>query len=313
MQIDLRATQGITTRGILAEHGIAGRALHDAVRQGRVVRLHRGVYAAEPLPTRRAHVISGGAPDPAYLAQVRAALLALPAQACAATRTAAALWGIDLAVEPRGVELAVPWSCRPRSAGPTAVRRRRLEVVEHPVLGFAPVRLSSPSSTVLDIARQRPRREGVVAVDSALRRRLVTVEELVARARRDKHVPGQGKVLAVLALVDPKSGSVLESLCRVLLAAHGLHPTTQLRVHGAPGLIGRVDFAFEEQRVVLECDGRRWHDPDDPRCKDRWRDNELTRAGWRVLRVTWDDVVHSPAYVVQLVRDTLAAVASRAS
>lgn len=56
---------------------------------------------------------------------------------------------------------------------------------------------------------------------------------------------------------------------------------------------------------MLECDGHRWHDPEDARDRDRRRDNEVVRLGWRVLRVTWDEVVRDPEYVVQLVRDSL--------
>ena len=72
-------------------------------------------------------------------------------------------------------------------------------------------------------------------------------------------------------------------------------------------ILARADFAWPEAMLMLECDGQRWHDPDDARDRDRRRDNEAARLGWRVLRVTWDDVVNRPAYVVALVRDALTA------
>jgi len=45
----------------------------------------------------------------------------------------------------------------------------------------------------------------------------------------------------------------------------------------------------------------------DARDRDRRRDNEVARLGWRVLRVSWDEVVRQPASVVKLVRDALSA------
>ena len=106
--------------------------------------------------------------------------------------------------------------------------------------------------------------------------------------------------------MDPSSGSVLESVLRVLLHQHGLRPESQVTLTGANGRrIGRVDFLFREQRLVIECDGRRWHDPEDVREKDRVRDNELERAAWRLLRLTWAEVVHQPELVVAMVLDCL--------
>ena len=92
----------------------------------------------------------------------------------------------------------------------------------------------------------------------------------------------------------------------MLLHQHGMHPDSQVvleRLHG--GRLGRVDFCFRDQRLVIECDGRRWHDLEDARDKDRRRDNELERAGWRLVRVTWEEVVERPQDVVRLVRDCL--------
>jgi hypothetical protein len=160
--------------------------------------------------------------------------------------------------------------------------------------------------TVVDCAMSRPLREAVIIADSALRVKRVSLEELQREAVRLAHHPGGPRLRRVLDLVDPASGSVLESALRVLLAQHGYHPESQVSLLDAnERLIGRVDFLFRSERLVIECDGRRWHDPEDARERDRVRGNELERAAWRLLRVTWDEVLFRPAHVLGLVQDCL--------
>lgn len=296
--------QFLATCTDLAGAGLGTRAVAAAVRNGELVRLHRGVYAAAPLPGRARHLVSGGRPDVGYLAAVRAALLALGPTAVAGGRTAAVLWGFDMLVEPASVEV-VTRSARGHEApkGVRVTRKRDLTSTCHKVLGLEEVRVLTAVDTVVHCALTRPLREAVVIADSALRNG-VSVEELetaLAAAR-----PGALRLRRVLALMDPDSGSVLESVLRVLLAEHGLRPETQVTLydeHG--GRIGRVDFLLRDARLVIECDGRRWHDPDDARERDRVRGNELERAAWRLVRLTWNDVVHHPERVMALVRDCL--------
>jgi very-short-patch-repair endonuclease len=42
-----------------------------------------------------------------------------------------------------------------------------------------------------------------------------------------------------------------------------------------------------------------------PLYRDRCRQNQLLLAGWTVLRFTWYDVLHRPAWVVAQVREAL--------
>ena len=45
-----------------------------------------------------------------------------------------------------------------------------------------------------------------------------------------------------------------------------------------------VDFAFQEQKLVVECDGYKWHKQDKEQIeRDIERDKYLARKGWRVL------------------------------
>lgn len=300
--------QHLATREHLADAGISRYGLEALLRSGGLLRIRRGVYAPAPLPVRARHLLSGGLPDPAYVAEVRAVLLSLGADCAAAGRTAAVLWGMDMFVEPRLVEVNVPTG-RSRVAlpGVDATRRADGGVVELGVLGCEGLPVTTALVTVVECALTRPLREAVVIADSALRRGLITLDELVAAVGARSRRPGARRLRRVLEFVDPACESVLESLFRVLALEHGLHPESQVTVRRpGGGRVGRFDFCFRQQRLIVECDGRRWHDPEDVREKDRRKDNELARLRWRLLRITWDDVVHHPDYVGRLLKDCLA-------
>lgn len=311
MQIDeafLNAApeQHLLTRAELRNAGVKRADLDRALAAHQVRRMGRGVYSSST-PKRAQHLVSGGVPDAGYLAEVRAVLKAMGSSATAGGRTAAVLWGFDMAIEPAKVDVAIRQGCSRRNLRGVRLREHRnLDVVELAVLELAPLRVLSATATVLDCAATRPLAEAVVIADSALRQGAVTLAELQEAQRGWEGKPGARRLREVIDLVDPDSGSVLESLVRVLLAEHGLRPESQVTVFSARGKrIGRVDFLFREERLVIECDGRRWHDPEDARERDRIRDNELERAAWRLVRVTWAEVMHDPARVVELVGDCL--------
>jgi very-short-patch-repair endonuclease len=69
----------------------------------------------------------------------------------------------------------------------------------------------------------------------------------------------------------------------------------------------RFDFAFPNERTILETNGRRWHD--DP--TDYEHDNEKWsvpgRLGHRIVFATWDKVTRQPHLLVGELRATRAA------
>ena len=299
------ARQHHASREQLQKAGLTTAQISALVRDGGLRRLRRGSYALAPLPSRARHLLSDGRVDLGYLAEVRSVTLSIPG-ATADRRTSAICWQMDMLVEPKKVEVRVPRSnsradsdtVRARSSD--AVRATRLAV-----RGLEEISVLPALDTVIECCLDRPMQEAVVIADSALRRKLVTVAELEAAVSARGRKPGSRKLRRLLALVDPDSGSVLESLCRYLLNTNDLWPESQVVVKTRDGkrTIGRVDFVIGN--VVIECDGRRWHDPQDARDKDRERNNGLARTGRLVLRFTWDEVRHSPAYVLASVREAL--------
>lgn len=299
------ARQCQATRAQLRAAGLSSGAVQRALASGELLRLRRGVYALAPLPVRGRHLLRDGVPDVGYLAAARAAVTGL-GRAVVARRTAAVLYGMDMLVEPDLVELRVPHGRVLQEPGIEALPSRQTRHVDCSVAGYEALPMTTPVDTVLDCATSRPMREAVVLADSALRRGLVTVEELVAEVGRRRGHRDGARWRRLLHLVDDRSGSVLESVLRYLLVLHGYRPESQYVVRRGTLLVGRFDFCLEQARVIVECDGRRWHDPEDVRQKDRQKANALTRQGWRLLRFSWDEVLHSPAYVLACLADCVA-------
>ena len=74
-------------------------------------------------------------------------------------------------------------------------------------------------------------------------------------------------------------------------------------------MLGRayyLDIAFERIRLALEIDGRIHQTDRDLFESDRWRQNALVLAGWRVLRFTWTMLEEHPEEFVRQVRAALA-------
>jgi very-short-patch-repair endonuclease len=62
--------------------------------------------------------------------------------------------------------------------------------------------------------------------------------------------------------------------------------------HGV--LLGRPDFVYPKWKLVIEGHSRKWHWGDHASSRDAARHNELTAAGFRILYVTWADVMEAP-------------------
>ena len=288
--------RGLATGAQLTRAGLSRGRLARAVTSGELIRIHRNVYGRAPLRPSAPHLLTDAGADPAYLLAVQAALLGAGSGAVACGRTAAVIWGLDMLVEPDVVELQVPrGSSRLNLTGVVGFQRPGPVVQSATVSGL---RVTPVPATLRFCARTRPLVEAVALVDSALRRQVATLGRLpVAR--------GSALHRAVL-LADPRSESVLESALRVLLVRAGLPaPRTQYVIRGAGRFLARVDFCWPELRLVVEADGRRWHDPADSRTADRRRSNACAAYGWRVLRFTWADVLHNPAYVIASVQQAL--------
>jgi very-short-patch-repair endonuclease len=277
-----------------------------ALADGTLFRERPGVYSAAKLPPLPRHVVTEQGVAPEFVAQVRAVLLSLGPRAAASGRTAAALRGWGLLVEPsRKIDVAVVHGrSRVHLRNVRATQRRGLARERFVAIEDTdPLHVTSAVQTVIDGCADLPALEAVVLGDSALRSGQVTLEQLWRAARVQRGVREADRIRRVLSLLDPACGSVLESVLRYRLLDDGLEGfTSQLTITGPSGPSLRVDFCFEGDRLVIEADGAKWHPDPGP---DRQRDNLLARRGFRVLRYTWAEVVHDHERVVREIREAL--------
>jgi very-short-patch-repair endonuclease len=292
----------------LKAQGFTSDHIQEARKNNLIARVRRGVYSPIPLPPIGEHLISNGVLDLGYLAKMRSVLLEVGARAFLGGRSGALAWGWDLLVAPQKVELVIkPGGFTERDDvdytqlvwGETTTLRVR---------GLAPVPVLSAVDTVLHCAITLPRRESVAIADSAMRAKTVTLKQLKAAARTHHGKKGYRAMRKVLDWSDPKCGSVLESAFRVLVLQAGiLRPKSQFKIG-----VHRVDFCWHAIRLVVEVDGRRFHDPEDVRNSDRKRNHFLASTHWTLLRFTWAEIVHDPDYVLGILRDTMGGVAQAA-
>lgn len=131
-----------------------------------------------------------------------------------------------------------------------------------------------------------------VALDSAVNRRLIAWEEV----RRICDGTARGRSL--LRRLDPASESGLETLARVRLRRLNL----SLRVQVNVAAVGRVDLLIGD-RLILELDGRSWHDRPGDFENDRRRDRSLVASGYLVMRASYWQVMNEwPAIEEQILR-----------
>jgi hypothetical protein len=170
--------------------------------------------------------------------------------------------------------------------------------------------VTSRERTMCDLGRALRDRELRTAFNDQFHRRLVTLEGVYhvfyRYARRGRR--GITRVRAVLEQYGPGFAvpeSELEQRTVDLLDAHGVRqPERQVVLTFWEALAGRVDFAYVEERIIVEVDGRLFHGPDVFE-SDRERDNAAGLAGWRVLRFTWQMVTSRPEYVVATINEAL--------
>ena len=288
---DLLVRSGsIARRRDLLAAGLTRRALQRRVRLGELRRLTPHLYTdvAEPSPDEG----------------LRAAAVAL--DAVVSHTSAALLWGLELVSTPVEPTVLVRRDRSRATYDGVVVRRSDVDAGEWRRRDG--VRVTTVVRTLLDLCRSLPLGEAVATVDSALRQRSASLKDLRAALCALPAGRGRSLVARVLALVDVRCGSVLESLLRVLLHVHGVRaPRTQVLVRARDGsAIGRVDFAWPDVRLVVEADGFAFHADRRRYRDDRRRSNALVLAGWRLLRFSWEDVVQHPEQVVAVVREALA-------
>ncbi|ALN15512.1 MAG: type IV toxin-antitoxin system AbiEi family antitoxin domain-containing protein [Acidipropionibacterium acidipropionici] len=159
----------------------------------------------------------------------------------------------------------------------------------------APSRAVDDVDVALDVAMDcLPDDELLIVMESVVDKGLLSLDEVGAMAA------GHGRRVTRLAMRMAPAQSGTETILRLAVSALRRAVRCQVPIPG----IGRVDL-LADGWLILECDSQRWHLDPKAWADDRRRDRKAAAEGFRVIRLTYDDVVlHLP----ETIQDIMAAI-----
>jgi very-short-patch-repair endonuclease len=143
--------------------------------------------------------------------------------------------------------------------------------------------------TLFDLAAISSRRQTERALNEAEVRRLTDPLSVMELIERHPRRPGVANLRSLLAANRP-GGITRSHLEERFVAFLDSRELPRPRLNATLSLRGRffeVDCLWRERKLVVELDGRDFHDTGRAFEKDRERDRILLAEGWRVTRVTW--------------------------
>lgn len=286
------AQHGVVTGLQLIACGVTRHAIDTGVRNGRLHRVHQGVYVVGHLAL-------------APFAREQAALLAVGDGAVLSHASAAYLWNL----QPRptaDVDVSVALR-RPRQRAGIRLHRltRGLDPRDVRLRHGLPV--TSPARTVLDLASVLAPDRLEDALAEARVHGLLSEGQLEQAAHRLPTRTG-ARALRELLGREGQTGLTRSRAERRLLALIGAArlpmPVTNVTVAGY-----EVDALWADQRLIVEFDGFAAHGHRRAFERDRARDAGLVAAGYRVIRLTWRQLTEQPLLVIANLAGALAGTA----
>jgi very-short-patch-repair endonuclease len=260
--------------------GVTPNQLSRLARDGVIERVHPSTY--------RMTVVR-----PSSTQALRAALLWAGSTAAAAGRSAGEQYRLE-GIRAGDPEIVLPHGVRGRLEGivvyhgePGAARIRTV----------SGVRTAGVEPTLLRLAHLLEPEAFEIACEDARRRRLTSVPALHAYLDRfgRRGRPGVTPMRRLLAELDPvhPARSTLEVKTRRLLVQHGLTEFVREFPLTWNGRTYLYDFAFPERRVIVETNGRRWHDDPSDYEHDHEKWSVPGRRGYRIVFATWRRVTRT--------------------
>jgi very-short-patch-repair endonuclease/predicted transcriptional regulator of viral defense system len=285
------AQHGVVHRTQLQAAGLGRGAIEHRLAKGSLYQIHPGVYAV-------GHRVL----QP--LARELAALLYIGSGSLVSHGSAAGLWGLTQRFTDE-VDVTV--------AGRHAASRPGVRIYRVGSLDPRDVRLrwsipvTAPARTMIDFAAHAPEPEFRRALSEAHVQGLLTDRTLADAMER---VPGRTGIARLKATLNDESGraptrsEAERLLLRLIEDAQLPLPAVNVLLEGC-----EVDFLWRMEKLVVEVDGHGFHGHRAAFEHDRRRDQRLVAAGYRVIRVTWRQLVGEPLAVITRIAQALVAPA----
>jgi len=280
----------VVSVGQLRDLGLSQDAIGRRVADGQLHRIHHGVFAVgHRLLSMRARYM--------------AAVLASGTGAVASHRSGGDLWGLRR--NSRYIEVTVPRGRR-GAHGITAYRSRMMAPADRAEVDGIPI--TSVSRTLLDLAAVLGARDLGYVLDRAERLQvldLARIEDVLDRARGRRGAGALRKAIDGWRPADTRSE--LEARHLDLIIDAGLPVPLLNAVVRGERYEHTVDAYWPAQRMIVQLDGFDYHRTRRDRERDATTDADLELAAYRVMRLTWDDIVVHVARTVRRLEAALRA------
>jgi very-short-patch-repair endonuclease len=293
----MRAQDGLISRDQLELEGLGEAARRRRVRAGLLVPILPGVYRS--LVTTES-----------WRQFVRATWMWLRGRGVLSHLTSASLLGL-VENEPLPIEVTSSLSSlKPPSDRVVVHRVKQLE--QRDIRVIHGMSITTPVRTIVDLAGSLPQHRFEFVLDEARRRRLVA-ERPLREALDRLGIRGRPGIKALRSILDsgelqrPVPGSPFERRFIQFLVRRRLPMAErQFVIEDHKGnFVARVDFAYPDLKVAIECDGRKDHFGVGDWEKDVVRRSKLAALGWLVIHVSWHMLVHETDEVERLIRDAI--------
>jgi len=286
---------GAFNRAQATDSGLSNRQLRSRVRSGSLVQTGPNSF----------HV--AGAPS-TQRSQLTELLLDVGEPVWVCGPTAAALHGFSGFTLRRPFHVVLDAERNVRRNGAVIHRSERLDPIDREQLDDVPI--TSPTRTLIDLARQASPAQLEQAIEQSLADGLVNEDHLHAAigALRSKGRFGIPLLLTVLERREITRGgeSWLEREYLSLLHRAGIErPQTQVVLARTGDHAVRVDCWFVGTDVVVELLGYRFHRTKSQMNRDAARHNALLSTGKLVYQFTYEHVTTTPDMVVEQTRAAL--------
>jgi hypothetical protein len=171
---------------------------------------------------------------------------------------------------------------------------RRADIPGRRIVDIGGIACTNGLQTMIDLATVLDDLRWEQTLESALRKRLVTIDELrnVHNARGAKRIR---RVLALRPPSAPPTESLLETLAVQLIRTEPRLPPPERQVivlDTWERFVARVDLAWPEHGIFLELDGQ--HHKDQPVYDANRQTAVVSTKAWLPGRFTWHEVTRAP-------------------